>query len=573
MPFILKNRHITLLLVVFAALFYLVFPVQMYTPLHSDDYSYFFNGGDIAKIYNHYMSWSGRLSADITSSTMLYYLSKPVYSALNSLALIALVFLISYLPANLTNRKINFNDIAICVVVFLSYWVANTNLGQTSFWIVGSANYLWTNLYILIYINLLVSLTKKTSGFYLHTLCLFVTGIIAGCTNENTGIFACLFSIFLWIFFLAERQKNQNIKFAVGSAGTLLGWLVLILAPGNSIRAQHISFINWYSQSISWRVDEHVLTRFSAMMGSYWQIFLITIFVSVAFNLIKNHEQNKNNNLVAKAAIFFFFTSVLSALMLIGAPVIPERSGNGTLVFLLIMFAFVANIFNVNSLKTSIYINLLPLFFLLSYFIPSYHLIYRAYSATHYQEIVRGEIIKSSKMDGNKNILIPDFNFSRLIKLSDRFDSYHNADAMGRYWGVEPINIYQVPFNYGVIVENDNSIRTIVLDKELSKGVTVSKLFIYEAPKKPFYKTETHLLTELSFNPETLPKNQMIYMHLSGSKILEKGNDFVKTYGFINADIGRGIGYRIGEKYYVDQVLLDGITANDIENIDIGIVQ
>lgn len=566
----LINRHVALLSIIFFIIFYLAFSIQINTPLHSDDYSYFFNGGDIGKLYHHYVSWSGRLSADITSSTMLYYFGKTAYSILNSAALVALVFLISFLPANISNRNINYNDIVICSIVFLTYWVANTNLGQTTFWIVGSANYLWTNLYILIYLNLLVSLTRANSKHYLFSLCLFVTGFIAGCTNENTGIFSFLFTVLVWITFEVKNKRNKHLMFLTGSIGTILGWLTLVFAPGNLLRAKHISFSNWYNQTVFWRIDEHLYTRLSGMMGSYWQVFLVTIFVLVALNLGKNDEKSKNND-IAKAAIFFFLSSILSALLMIGAPVIPERSGNGTLVLLLVMFAIIANIQSKNEFKTTVYIYLLPLTFLLIYFIPSYYLVYKAYNATHYQEVIRENIIKSAKETGEKAITIPDFNFTRLLKTSDRFDSYHNAEIMGKYWGVEPINAYQVPFNYGIIVDKNKSIKTLHLDKELAGGVTVYRIFIYEVPNKPFYKSETHLMTELSINPENLPENKMIYMHLRGKGISSKGGEFVEKYGFINADIGRNTGYQIGDKYYTDQILLDTITASDIDNIDIGV--
>ena len=566
----LINRPTALLSIVFLVLFYFVFSIQINTPLQSDDYSYFFNGGDIWKIYNHYVSWSGRLSADITSSTMLYYFNKTTYSALNSAALIALVFLISYLPANISNRTINYNDIAICTIVFLIYWVANTNLGQTTFWIVGSANYLWTNLYILIYLNFFVSLARVNSKSYLYSLCLFVTGFIAGCTNENTGIFPFLFTILVWIAFEVKSKSNKRLMFLMGSIGALFGWLALVFAPGNLLRAKHISFNNWYNQTVFWRIDEHLYTRFSDMMGSYWQVFLVTIFTLIAFSLVRNDEKSKSND-IAKAAIFFFFSSILSALLMIGAPVIPERSGNGTLVLLLIMFALIANIQHKNEFKKTIYIHLLSFTFLLIYFIPSYYLVSKAYNATHHQEIIRESIIKSAKERGEKTIAIPDFNFTRLIKASDKFDSYHNAEIMGKYWGGGPINVYQVPFNYGVIVDNDKSIKTINLDKELADGVTVYRVFIYNTPKKPFYKSETHLMSELSINPGKLPENKMIYMHLRGRGISSKGGEFVEKYGFINADIARNTGYLIGDKYYTDQILLDTITASDIDNIDIGL--
>ncbi len=100
---IIMRRTYILYVLAFFCVFFLLFNIQIVTPIQSDDYRYLSMAGSIDKLYHHYISWSGRISADVTSSSLLYFFSKGWYSALNSLSLTLLIFMISYLPELLSN--------------------------------------------------------------------------------------------------------------------------------------------------------------------------------------------------------------------------------------------------------------------------------------------------------------------------------------------------------------------------------------------------------------------------------------------------------------------------------------
>ncbi|XEI34077.1 DUF6056 family protein [Aeromonas veronii] len=565
---IIRYHACFLYVLAFAVIFLLLFSVQIVTPMQSDDYSYLAMGGNIDRYFHHYISWSGRISADVTSSSLLYFFSKKWYSALNSLALTSLIFMISYLPTHISNRRLALSNVFAFVVLFLIYWIANTNLGQTTFWIVGSANYLWTNLYIIAYIYLLVFFARRffvsLVVSYFSLLCVFCVGAIAGCSNENTGVFAFLFTVFAWFLYRRNNSELRSSVFFVGSIGVLFGWIILVCSPGNVIRANYFSA--WYSQSLSWRIDEHVYSRFPSMMEQYWLVFLVAILAMLTI-FISEKEENETGSFFAKFSMFFFLSAILAALLMVGAPAIPSRTGNGSLVFFLIMLSFIFSIqscYNENAAKNVF------TFFILSlsiYFVPSYKLVYSAYNETAYQEEVRNDIIESSKRNGKVNISIPDFNFSRLIRSVDAFDLYHNPDAMGKYWGVNTVNVFSIPFNYGAIAKDNNNLD---VNKEIGYGMVLHKIYLYKTPSKPFYRNQTRLIFELNKNPQDLPKDIKIYVHLKGVGINSKADDFVSKYKFINADIGQSKGYMIGEKYYVEQGISQNINIEDIDVVDAG---
>lgn len=516
------------------------------------------------------MGWSGRLSADLTSSILLHFFGKELYSALNSLALTSLILMISYLPTHISSRRITPSNVLAFVVLFMIYWAANTNLGQTTFWIVGSANYLWTNLYIMAYIYLLVFFARNIfislPSSYISLLCIFCIGVIAGCSNENTGIFAFIFTVIAWFIYKNNDVKLRFPVFLVGSIGTLLGWFILICSPGNAKRASNEAFKGWYSQSLSWRIDEHIYSRFPSMMQQYWLVFVIAILAMLIL-LVSERNENKTVGVFAKFSMFFFFSSIFAALLMVGAPGIAPRTGNGSLVLFLTMLSF---IFSIQSIYSENAARNAFIFFALSlsiYFMPSYKLVYSAYNETAYQEKVRKDIIEESKGRGKMDISIPNFNFTRLIKELDSFDLFHSPSAMGKYWGVNRIDIYQVPFSYGEIAKKDNF---LTVDKNIGYGMVLHKIFIYEKPSKPFYEKQGRIIFELNKNPQDLPENIKVYVHLKGAGINGKANDFVRKYQFINADIGRSKGYMIGGKYYVERDLPLNINIEDIDVVDAG---
>ena len=69
-------------------IFALIYFVAYQVPFHSDDYSYFQQGLSLDAHIKHYVNWSGRFITDYTSAILLNVFKRPIYMAINSLALI-----------------------------------------------------------------------------------------------------------------------------------------------------------------------------------------------------------------------------------------------------------------------------------------------------------------------------------------------------------------------------------------------------------------------------------------------------------------------------------------------------
>lgn len=550
--------------------FLLLYLVQINIPMQSDDYRYLSLGGDFSALVKHYFGWSGRLAADVTSSTILSVFPKWIYSALNSLALVALLLLCTKLPALILNEKMMARDGVTFLVLFFTYWISNTNLGQTTFWIVGSANYLWTNLYIVMFFCIFSFLTSRNiKAIYIPVV--FLCGFVGGVTNENTGWITFSFVLFCYL----HHRFDENIRlircvYASGFLGGLLGWLTLILAPGNSIRAKY--FQGWYSLDVDQRIDIHLYDRLPSFLGNYTFVFIFIILIfamqmattstNINFSCEKNLLRIRENS-SRRLFLFFIACGLLSMLMMVGAPGIAPRAGNGTLIFFLM--ALSSLIYTCNRASTKSSVNVIQCVVILSfaviYFIPSYYLVHFSSQRTAYQEKFRNDLVSHAVKTGVDSVSIPDFYFSRLLKNSDRFDLYHNGHEMAKFYGGKLKNIakYNVGFDYSAITKNNGEIK---IERNIFSDLVLHKVIFYSEPGRPFFKKIDFILFEFNESPAAIltNKNKNIFFHI-------KSNDS----SFINADIGRPGAVKVGNKYYFSRQLPDGALKNGIKAFEFGV--
>lgn len=512
----------------------LVLAPSLYVPMHSDDYSYFLMGLSPKAHYVHYMGWSGRLVTDYISPLILS-LPHTIYEIINSMVFSLLIIFIASIPIK-TEDSPRFSFALRAAFVFMLYWVANPNLGQTSFWIVGSANYLWTNMFIAIYFTYLFRILNKSHS---NSALLVSLAFLAGCSNENTSIMVILCTVFITFY----EHASTKIK-TLSVLGNVVGAAILILAPGNQVRAS--IFENWYATSFEYRVFAHFFYRFPQAVSEYWQVYLVLIIAIVVSAL--------SNTLRRSSIIYmlvFFVASILSNAALIGSPVVPPRSMNGGLCLLLISTSFIL----VDAIRAYGKFERgmvgLSLMFCAFYFLPSYVLFNLAMRATYEQSKIRDSIVLSEKSKGIKDIYIPEFYFPQLIKYYDRFDLSHSK-FMAKYFGVNSINLFKIGFDYSRI---NDAIKTSA-NKEFYNGIYLKNIYFY---------TETFGMKKrvlLEFNGPINQKKSdgdKIFMH-----VYLKGKG-----GFTNLDTDISP-VNIGGRYYIwRDVKFKSI--DDVEKIRIGV--
>lgn len=206
------------------AVFCLILILNFLAPYTADDFSFMEHSGYLdlwRREWNYWFTWSGRSVAGILVRHMVL-LPKPVYDIIAS----GVYVLYLYLICLLAGRKASASDyLMIAGLNFLLMPV----FGQTVLWVSGACNYLFTAVLILLFLLLMQQPSKTNAA---RCTGLFLLGIVAGWTNENTGGAM----IFLELCLLG-RDLLKSMDKACGFLGSLLGFGLLVLAPGNAVRA------------------------------------------------------------------------------------------------------------------------------------------------------------------------------------------------------------------------------------------------------------------------------------------------------------------------------------------------
>lgn len=418
-----KVQHVKLpLLLSTLFCFALVLRIELWTPMHSDDYTYTLKGISFDATLNHYMNWSGRFVADFLSSAVLGVNNHTFSTTFNAFAFVALMTTIWWLPrfgekSNAPNGTLAF------LLIFCTYWLGNPRLGETSFWIVGSANYMWTNVLHFFFVGLFLrEASASVPRSFLRVCATLALATIAGWTNENTSVTTLALMTLYTAYDFYRGQRNWKLLLYV--AGFAVGTLLLILAPGNAKRLVH--FPEWTDLTLLQQIQMHLEHRMSTAMGRIWP----AIAVLLALACMRPNLSKAGQWYVS----LFAGAAFISLLAFVAAPALPRRSLNGTLVYLLAAISFLLTYWNAKSSNSRLALRLAAVVIAASFTL-SYVLIYRSYRDIAVQTAIREQIIQEAIARGDAHIDVPAFHFGPLLRsASDRFDDYFDYGSIPRYY-------------------------------------------------------------------------------------------------------------------------------------------
>lgn len=224
------------LLVAAAAAVMLLF--NCLTPFVADDFTFAFSyrtGQRLTGLWDvlqsqtyHYFTWSGRFLIK-TLDQWFTIQPKPLFNLCNTAIYIGLALLV-YLAAK--GRRAS-RDPQLLLFIFLSFWMVSPVFGQTNLWMCGSFNYLWASFFCVaaalpFALQLHSPLGRRP---WLPVVCFFV-GLVGGWSSENTSAGLLVLMVLALGWELVQNRKAPLWMFT-GFAGALLGFGLLILAPGN----------------------------------------------------------------------------------------------------------------------------------------------------------------------------------------------------------------------------------------------------------------------------------------------------------------------------------------------------
>lgn len=226
-----------------AALFLYMLVLNMMMPLHRDDYEYALIWGTFEKIrawpdvfqslYNHYLTHGGRMVAFFVLDSFMV-LGKEWFNPFNALLYVIFVVLIYWH----SQRKITFSlDPYILGLIILFSWLGLPHFALVNIWMTGACVYLMTAVIILAFLlpyHFSFSEKPLVADSHIAVVGMLFAGIVAGWTIENTAV--TLNMIVGSIVLYAWKRQNLKKWMVSGFCGSILGLILLVVAPGNYVR-------------------------------------------------------------------------------------------------------------------------------------------------------------------------------------------------------------------------------------------------------------------------------------------------------------------------------------------------
>ena len=349
---------ISVSVIAYACYFFLI---QSYPMIRDDDFKYQKIIGTDAPIgsladifvsqYAHYFMWGGRSVAHYIVQLLLW-IGKPWSSFITAMVAVGLCLVCAKL---ISGRE------AISVTAYMSLLalmlLMNPDFEDTIRWITGAGNYLYTmffaTLFLLPYRYWLAS-AQPMGGNGMAATGMFFAGIVAGWSNENLGIALVAVLAFLTAVKCIHLNSYPPIWVVSGVGGALIGFLVMLLAPGNYLRAEQI--MEAYD-SIFLRTIKHLYTMENALFDYLWEVVLVLTVACLVRVCVQKQPLSYTDSM-------FVLLGLASYVVMIVSPAYPARAAFCTAVFgMIAIVKIISKIVSGNiSLKRSMQFSVLFLY-------------------------------------------------------------------------------------------------------------------------------------------------------------------------------------------------------------------
>ncbi len=283
----------------------------------------------------HYMTWSGRLVAHFFLMLFLW-IGKFWFNIINAAMVVLLCFCIQWIAyGGRVTLEIPAKKLAI---TFFCLWAFSFNFCGVMLWMAGSCNYLWTSIFLLLFLIPYVH-HYSTKGAVSYKECMVpamaALGFLAGNANENTIGWIGLTGIF-YVYY-SWKKKTLQLWMISGFIGLSIGFGLLILAPGN------------FSRLV---MDANVKDSLIDHIGVMWLSLIFQNFLW--FYLWKGYRWKRRfhpegqNRTYFRMAAWFAGVSILFNLIMFLSPIMPARSTFPNLVFLVTAVMLISRCAEIN---------------------------------------------------------------------------------------------------------------------------------------------------------------------------------------------------------------------------------
>ncbi|NDW19006.1 hypothetical protein D0T53_08790 [Dysgonomonas sp. 216] len=411
--------------------------------LYGDDWSYSMFGDNhlnsfgqiLESQYRHYFVWGGRTIVHIIAQTLLL-LGSPWNDLLNSMAFVALIVAVYYL----VKKKDSPYNVSLLIGITMLVWLFQPAFAQTMLWIVGSANYLWGTLIIVLFLIpfKLHFLNANSNDNLFKTILFLFAGIIAGWTNENMAVaLVCIVSVFLVLFKIREKRIPRWAITAL--IGTITGTILLIAAPGNYVR--YAEFPVEQSSIVLRYLGQFI----SALASFYYYCLPLAFILALSFIIHRYYGKTELKKGTFILSSIWLAGALIATLVMSASPFFPGRASFGINTLLIISIAALyANLdFRSGLIKGIAYTSLI---FALLFFVADYYRGYKDLDDINTVFSQRIEIVKEAKQQGIKHVTFVGKPIEQKTRFVHYYDFFNNPElwdnnVFSKYYGIESVEM------------------------------------------------------------------------------------------------------------------------------------
>ena len=426
-----KNKTVQNFLFMLSLLFvfFVIFLLNIKTSLTGDDYVYTFIHNTQTRIssfddilesqYSHYYSWGGRSIVHTIAQLLLLIDDNLIIRLINSIAFVSFIVCIQY---HIKGKRANSGSLIL--ILFTLVWFLQPAFGETILWLTGSVNYLWGTLIILLFLlpyRLCENTATTNVKISIYSLIMLFGGVIAGWTNENTAA-AMIVMILVWIFLNLRNKQHVPLWAYSGLIGSVIGYIIMISAPGNFVRAEGTSISPFL---ISFRL----LTYTQSFVNFLGLLNLTTVILLIISRSFPSKQKQKELPIFVISMLGVF----VSIYVMIFSPGFPSRAWFGSITFNIIAFGVIFYNLN-NSLLFIRRIKLSILAFCLLAFSFSFYDAYKDVSEIDAIWKDRIVTIKKEKEKGATSVTFKQYQAKTKFGLGD---APYAQKYMSQYYGIE----------------------------------------------------------------------------------------------------------------------------------------
>lgn len=261
----------------------------------------------------HYLNWGGRsITHGILQLTLMSgELCADILNVVMTLLLAYLICVIS------EQKKVWYFLLSLTLMITF-----NANIKMSMFWQSGLVNYVYSSVWILLFLWPYLRAADHVTGKDLPGIVFWMIplGIITGWSNENMGPTCFVLSVLVILYKRFGQNKKAPLWMYFGSVTSFIGSVMVVIAPGNFVRSSAIE-----EKGLPATILERM---FSMLRAGVDFLFPVCILLGVLLLLYVKHFQEK----LCPSQLLLLAGMVLSYGAMVLSPHYPDRATFGTMI-------------------------------------------------------------------------------------------------------------------------------------------------------------------------------------------------------------------------------------------------